>query len=73
MKETPNLFQAGRIAALELALNRVIWTFPAAQTLIDGLRAAVQERPGVAELLPLDPKYRAGFLETVQVLGRPPK
>ena len=69
---TTELFLAGRIAALEQALKQITWAFPHAQTLIDKLTEAVEARPGVTEMTPIDPEYRRGFLHTVGILSNDP-
>lgn len=67
-----NLLLAGKIAALEQALKQIIWALPNAQTLIAKLPEAVEERSGVTEMTPIDPDFRRGYLNTVDILGNDP-
>ena len=69
---TENDFNAGRIAALEQAVKRLVWRCPAPELLISELRAVNEEREGVIELSPLPSGFVKGFTYTTDVLSRGP-
>lgn len=68
-----NDFNAGRIAALEQAVKRLVWRCPAPELLIAELREVNEEREGVVELNPLPPNFVKGFAFTTDVLSRGPE
>lgn len=68
-----NLFNAGRIAALEQAVKRLVWRCPAPELLIAELREFNEEREGVVELKPLPPAFLEGYAFVTDVLSRGPE
>ncbi|MDB5965170.1 MAG: hypothetical protein JWQ72_1670 [Polaromonas sp.] len=73
MNDDERLHLYGRITALEIALKNIVWTFNDAPSLVRQLREAVEPRPGVVELMPMEKPFADGYLYTVDVLSRNPK